>query len=161
MMADGNDSVHGSIHAPSPQARLKIGEDALIAHRKRGLVHYTQTTKRMTIVRLKLIPPFGNRVIYEDCSSAVTGLYRMAGLHDPNNLQFAGIGYTGTLCLHGRKVNVPKLGDLVFYGGLPYHHVAIVYSLNPTKVWSHGHEGGPVIEALDYRSDRRQLRRYF
>jgi len=71
-MNDGNDSVHGAIHGPSPEIRLKKGMDALLAHRARGLVHYTQGIRRMTIVRLHLVPPFGKKVIYEDCSSAVT-----------------------------------------------------------------------------------------
>jgi cell wall-associated NlpC family hydrolase len=52
-----------------------------------------------------------------------------------------------------------EVGDLVFYGGGVPHHVAIIYA--PGKVWSHGHEGGPVISAVDYRSDRSQVRRYF
>lgn len=163
-MKDGNDSVHGAIHGATPAARLKLGMDALIAQRVKGLVHYTQDARRMTIVRKHLVPPFGKTVIYEDCSSAVTGLYFMAGLHDPNDLHYSGYGYTGTLAEHGKKVwGAPKVGDLVFYGpGKPWHHVACVYSVtNGVKVFSHGHEGGPLIVALDYRSDRGEVRRFF
>ena len=162
-MPDGNDSVHGAIHGASAAERLKIGMDALIAHSRKGRMHYTQDSRRMTIVRLHLLPPFGTRVIYEDCSSSVTGLYRMAGLHDPNELHFSGFGYTGTLCENGKVMHAqPEVGDLVFYGpGKPWHHVAIIYSLHPTMVWSHGHEGAPVVAPIDYRSDRGQIRRYF
>lgn len=165
-MKDGIDSDQGSIHGKTPQERLLKGMNALIKHRQAGRVHYTQSAKRMTIVRNHLIPPFSpSRVIWEDCSSAVTGLWYMAGLHDPNDFHYNGQGYTGTLCLHGKRVyGKAKVGDLVFYGsgGPPWKHVAVVYSVgNGVKVWSHGHEGGPVIEAIDYRSDRGQLRRYF
>jgi len=158
---DHDDAIHSAIHGKTPSARLKIGMDALLAHRAKGRVHYTQGTRRMMIVRDKLIPPFGTKVIYEDCSSAVTGLYRMAGLHDPNDLHFNGTGYTGTLCLQGKKTSAPfRVGDLVFYGdGAPFSHVAIIYAAG--KVWSHGHEGGPVLVPIDYRSDRKQVRRYF
>lgn len=160
-MKDGNDAIHGAIHGKTPAERLKKGMDALIAHRLKGLVHYTQSSKRMTIVRKRLIPPFGKTVIYEDCSSAATGLYYMAGLHDPNELHFNGTGYTGTLCQNGRRVRSggPKLGDLVFYGSPPYSHVAVYYG--DGMVWSHGHEGGPVLVPIDYRSDRGEIRRYF
>lgn len=141
--------------------------DALIEHRKKGLVHYTQDARRMTIVRNHLLPPFGSKVIYEDCSSAVTGLYRMAGLHDPNELKFSGFGYTGTLVQHGRKLRSwekPQVGDLVFYGGVDVpHHVTCVYGVGKqggVVVWSHGHEGGPLIALMDYRPDRTSIRRY-
>ena len=160
MAKDGNDAIHGAIYGKTPAERLLKGMDALIDHRRKGLVHYTQSAKRMTIVRKRLIPPFGKNVIYEDCSSAVTGLYYMAGLHDPNELHFNGTGYTGTLCLHGKRVRTPRRGDLVFYGpARPWNHVAIYYGLD--GVWSHGHEGGPVLVPINYRSDRGEIRRYF
>jgi hypothetical protein len=161
MAKDGNDAVHGSIQGATPAERLKKGMDALIRQRVKGKCHYTQSTKRMTIVRNRLIPPFGSRVIYEDCSSSVTGLYYMAGLHDPNDVHFNGTGWTGTLCLQGREVDKPyEVGDLVFYGsGNPFTHVAMIIS--PGKVWTWGHEGGPVISLIDYRSDRKEVRRYF
>lgn len=166
MATDGNDAIHGAIHGHTPAGRLKKGMDALLVHRQQGKVHYTQSSRRMTIVRKRLIPPFGATVIYEDCSSAVTGLYFMAGLHDPNDLHYSGYGYTGTLCQNGKKiVSAARVGDLVFYGsgGPPWKHVAIVYSLadGQVKVWSHGHEGGPEILPINYRSDTRQVRRYF
>lgn len=161
-MKDGDNSVLGAIHGASPDVRLMVGMKALLAQSKKGLMHYTEGPRRMTIVRKRLIPPFGRAVIYEDCSSSVTGLYYMAGLHDPNNLHFSGYGYTGTLCQNGRKVILgkPKVGDLVFYGsGPPWSHVAIVCA--PAEVWSHGSEGGPYLVPIDYRSDRGQVRRYF
>jgi len=159
-MQDHDDSVHGSIHAKTPRQRLLIGMDALLEHRKKGRVHYTQGARRMMIVRQRLIPPFGTKVIHEDCSSAATGLYFMAGLHDPNELHFNGTGFTGTLCPNGRKASAPfSVGDLVFYGeGAPFTHVAVVY--REGKVWSHGHDGGPLVLPIDYRSDRREVRRY-
>ena len=161
-MKDRVDKAESAIHGKTPAIRLKKGMDALIAYRIKGRVHYTQSARRMTIVRYHMIPPF-TRVIYEDCSSAVTGLYWMAGLHDPNERHFNGDGFTGTLCENGhRRLGAPQIGDLVFYGhGKPWEHVACVYALNPTRVWSMGHEGGPVIEALDYRADRGEIRRYF
>ena len=166
-MKDHDDSIQGSIHGATPQIRLVKGMNALLEHRERGLVHYTQSARRMTIVRKKLIPPFGKTVIYEDCSSAATGLYWMAGLHDPNDMHYNGFGYTGTLCLNGRKLRPwekPRVGDLVFYGssGPPWTHVAVVYSAGKAgvRVFSHGHEGDPTIRPIDYRGDRGQIRRY-
>jgi hypothetical protein len=66
---------------------------------------------------------------------------------------------TGTLCQHGHAVASPQPGDLVFYGsGAPWHHVAVY--VGGGRVVSHGSEGGPFLEAMDYRGDRGQIRRY-
>ena len=94
-----------------------------------------------------------------DCSSFATGCFRQAGVKtDPNGLGWRA-GYTGTLCRHGKRVSTPAPGDWVFYGSGPrWHHVTV--SGGTGRVVSHGTEGGPFLEPMDYRSDRGEIRRY-
>lgn len=144
------------------QADLMAG--AMVLYNRRSVVHYTQGPARMGIVRhrlslaqLRTYPWF-----YEDCSSSVTGLYRVAGLADPNGFGFNGLGFTGTLAAHGAWYQVssslPK-GALVLYGwSFPYHHVTMV--VGPGRVWSHGSEAGPLLCATRYRSDASTARVY-
>lgn len=88
-----------------------------------------------------------------DCSSFVTLVYKEAGAADPNGSGYNGSGYTGTLTGHGRWVNQPSPGDLVFYGGsreVPGH--VGVYVGNG-KVIEIGSDNGVLKIAVDYRSD--------
>lgn len=142
--------------------REKIIAAALALYAIRDRVHYTQSSRRMQIVKQKLRPPFATpRDIYEDCSSSVTGLYFVAGAADPNGRGYDGLGYTGTLSGHGRVVRLEEArpGDLVFYGpGWPWGHVALY--LGKGRVLSHGSERGPFLLPIDYRDDRGQIRSY-
>jgi len=128
-------------------------------HRQTGRVHYTEGQDRMSIVRLKLKPPFA-RVLREDCSSYVTGCFHIAGAPDPNGLHYNGEGYTGTLGEHGRRVAKPFPGDIVLYPSAkaprwPWGHTALAIGDDvgkpATRCLSHGREGDPLILPINYR----------
>jgi len=158
-------ALMGTVAIPElPPLRSRILNVATLLHNRREIVHYTQTARRMQIVRHKMSMRDIStaKAIYEDCSSSVTGCYYVAGAPDPNGLRYNGTGYTGTLGQHGRSVSLAraKPGDLVFYGrGWPYQHVAMYLGHN--LVWSHGSEGGPYAPvAIDYRHDRAIIKNY-
>jgi hypothetical protein len=142
---------------------------AMVAMNNRGLVHYSQST-RMMIVRYgikplaKLIDWFKRgKQLWEDCSSSSTGFYYIEGRPDPNDCGYNGLGYTGTLVVHGTRVSTPQPGDLGFYGsGWPYHHVVICVGIKNgvPMVVSHGSENGPLLLPYNYRGDFSHWRRY-
>jgi putative peptidoglycan binding protein len=128
-------------------------------HRLTGRVHYTEGKDRMSIVRLKLKPPF-TRVIREDCSSYITACFYVAGAADPNGLHYNGEGYTGTLGEHGRVVRTPFPGDIILYPSAktplwPWAHTALAIGDDvnkpATRCLSHGREGDPLILPITYR----------
>lgn len=65
-------------------------------------------------------------------------------------------GWTGSMQEHGRVVSLrdAKPGDMVFY----HNHVAVYVGNN--RIVSHGHEGGPFLVNVWYRSDLREVRSY-
>lgn len=120
-----------------------------------GRGQYTQSSKRMTIVRNKLRAPFPNRTfLWEDCSSSVTGISFMSNIPDPNHLGYNQQGYTGTLSVHGFRVPEPAIGALGFYGWRwPYTHVVMCIARSPqVLVFSWG-SGLPKLLPYNYRSD--------
>jgi cell wall-associated NlpC family hydrolase len=136
--------------APKTQAasgvRERIVAAALFGARHRGAINYTQSSLRMYGVRNKIRIP---RITpYEDCSSFATWCYWHAGATDPNGLRYSGWGYTGTQVNNGKRVSVPKPGDLVFYGSGP-SHVSIY--IGNGKCVSHGSQAGPMILNYKYR----------
>ncbi len=137
--------------------RHKIVATAFVGYRHKEAVHYTQDARRMEGVRGRIRPP--RHPGWEDCSSFATWCYWAAGARDPNGCGYNGTGYTGTQVRNGKTTNNPRPGDLVFYGGgeIPSH--VAVYVGNG-KVVSHGSEPGPYLLAIDYRSDRSQVRTY-
>lgn len=148
----------------STRARKRQGAGEAVAsaalyaagHRPR---HYTQSGARWQPV--DRVPWRKHMWDYGDCSSFATGCYREARQKDPNGSGGGNYrwGYTGTLCQNGRAVSSPAPGDLVFYGsGAPWGHVAVY--VGGGRVVSHGHEGGPFLVPMNYRSDRGQIRRY-
>lgn len=83
-----------------------------------------------------------------DCSGFVTMAYQYADCPDPNGLNYNGQGFTGTLLQHGKKVQKPRPGDIVIYGGGTGNHAALVIAVNGTTMSkiitaSHGNESGP------------------
>jgi peptidoglycan hydrolase-like protein with peptidoglycan-binding domain len=116
---------------------------------------YTQSARRMSIVRNRWRAPFSEKLwLSEDCSSSVTGACWLAGVPDPNGLGYNGQGYTGTLVTHGFRISSPVLGALGFYGsGWPYKHVVMCVAVKPqVLVFSWG-SGLPKVLNPYYRSD--------
>ncbi len=145
-------------------ARRLIRQACLLMLHHAPAVHYTQTVSRWEGIVRKLRAWRGQFPSYSDCSSSATWIlwqaYEHFGLPDKLNGTQWQSGYTGTLSKHGKPIHsTPKIGDLVFYGsGWPYEHVAV--SLGGRVVFSHGSEGGPYLLDIDYRPDRREVRRY-
>lgn len=92
-----------------------------------------------------------------DCSGFVTLAYKDAGVpRDPNGRNYDGLGFTGTLLSHGKRVGIAhaKAGDLVIFGPGTGHHVCALLedggrNMNP-MLCSHGQEKGPMrIRLLD------------
>jgi hypothetical protein len=81
-----------------------------------------------------------------DCSGFATMAYQYANAPDPNGMDYCGQGFTGYMLKHGKKVQVPRPGDLIVFGNYPGHHVVIYM-----ETWrgayvccSHGQEVGPI-----------------
>jgi peptidoglycan hydrolase-like protein with peptidoglycan-binding domain len=141
--------------------RDKIVANSLYWYHVRNRVNYTQTARRMTIVRERIRKlPFGG-TIWEDCSSFATGVYFEAGAPDPNGRHYNETGWTGTLRRQGKlAVGPPKPADLNFYGVRPdFSHVTIAAGAK-TGV-SHGSNPGPYLVAIHYRPDFVETRDYF
>lgn len=147
---------HNPNESPEQRQRRLVVAAFLAFYAHGSHCRYTQGRLRMTIVRLKLRPPFNGVELYEDCSSSVTGFYWIAGAPDPNGLGYNGEGYTGSLWSHGRLVTLEAAqpGDLVFYRSpsyptYPYAHVAVY--LGGGRVGTFGSEP-PRILPVDYRA---------
>jgi hypothetical protein len=128
-------------------ARRRIAAAALLGHRNRDAMHYTQGARRMEGVTERIDPPRFPR--FADCSSYATWCYWAAGAPDPNGRGYDGLGYTGTQIENGRLVTAPEVGDLVFYGA-PVGHVAVF--VGDGMVVSHGSEPGPYLLPTAYRT---------
>lgn len=121
-----------------------------------GRGQYTQTARRMSIVRNRWRIPFAKSVwLYEDCSSSLTGVSWEARIPDPNHLSYSGQGYTGSLSVNGFRISVPIPGSFGFYGAFwPYHHVVMCISTRgPTPLVFSWGSGLPKILPWNYRSD--------
>ncbi len=124
--------------------------------RYRSRVHYAQIrpmpTRRIHRghLRTALLKPGG---ITMDCSESVTLICRLAGLRDPNGLNYDGTGYTGTLLDYLKHYSSPakaEPGALVVFGGGTGEHVCMVYEHHETnpKLFSHGTENDPKFYDL-------------
>lgn len=144
------------------ESRDKLEAIALYGYHIRDRINYTQGASRMTIVRHHLRFPWLRflSLLWEDCSSFVTGVYYTAKLEDPNHLGYGGWGFTGTLASHGSQtVNVQR-GDLAFYGRAPYRHVTMHVGHSQRCV-SHGSNSGPLlVSTFRYRGDYNHSRSY-
>lgn len=130
--------------APTVREKIVAYCEWGIAHADQ--IHYAQV--RPMPSRAKQLP------LVTDCSGFATLAYKFAGAPDPNGLDYNGTGYTGTQMNHGRQVQNPKPGDLIFYGEKPGHHV-VIYLYEWHGAWiccSHGQEIGP-LRILQHREE--------
>lgn len=162
-------SVSGLSTEHRAHARKIIAQDAARCYANRGRIHYTQGGSRWQGISSRRSAIRNTYPNYADCSSLATWLlwdamHRPYGTRDlVNNTRWL-YGYTGSMYRRGKavtKLSSVKIGDLVFYGnqggGIP-SHVAI--AIGGGRVLSHGSESGPLILNIDYRGDRRMIRRY-
>lgn len=143
-----------------PTTRHRILNAAWQGYLKRDQIHYTQSSRRMSGVRDKILLP--NVPPYEDCSSFATWCYWIAGAPDPNGFNYNGYGNTGSQYPNGVHVTLSKarMGDICFYGwsnGEPEHEA--IYAGNGMVV-SNGSEAGPLYESATYRKDMVGIRSY-
>lgn len=114
------------------------------------LIHYLQkrpmATSRYT--EQELADRFkAKKTISMDCSESVTLLCHLAGLADPNGLDYNGQGFTGTMLHHLKHYSSPlsaDVGALVVFGKGDGDHVCMVrkHGRDPL-LFSHGQERGP------------------
>ena len=129
--------------------------DLLVA--KKAKVHYAQVRPMVTLtihtekaLRRALRSRAG---ITMDCSESVTLICHLAGLRDPNGLNYDGEGYTGTLLKYLPHYSDParaRTGALWVVGGGTGEHVCMVR--HPDKdnpiLFSHGTEADPSYYPL-------------
>lgn len=106
------------------------------------------TQSRLTIDLQHSIP------VTMDCSESVTLICRLAGLRDPNGLNYDGYGYTGDMLVHlPHFTDYDKLhkGSLIVYGDGTGTHVVMVTTPNGNnpEVYSHGSHAKHAIWSLD------------
>lgn len=112
---------------------------------------YAQRPWGYHAVRPFILYPVGKHIAYAfDCSWMVTQVFYMAGLPDPNGLNYrGGIGNTSTLAAHGTRVSKPTAGDLAFYSNPD--HVAMISNEAGTMDIGFGSSGGPRLLGVNYR----------
>jgi hypothetical protein len=117
-----------------------------------GKVHYQQyrpmRTKWINTMDELKKALASSRGITMDCSEAVTLIAHIAGMHDPNNMQYGGWGYTGTILNYCKPhFTDPKkahVGSLVVFGPGTGDHVCMVRKAgNDPLLFSHGGEYDP------------------
>jgi cell wall-associated NlpC family hydrolase len=151
-------TVDGTFNAETqksliPPPPLTVGQKiANVAHAgiNEAPCHYTQARPCVTSLA-------GMKAHGCDCSA-----FAMICLSAVVSGYSTGYGNTWTLIAKGTRVARSNAlpGDLVFYGpraGDPTH---VAVYLGDGFVASQGHEGGPYLEAIDYRDDRIDIRRY-
>jgi hypothetical protein len=94
------------------------------------------------------------RAVTMDCSEAVTFVFRLAGLEDPNGLNYNGEGFTGTLLSHlphYTDINRAHPGAIVIFGTGTGDHACIVleHDISNPFLFSHGSEIGPLKIQLE------------
>jgi hypothetical protein len=139
-------ALHGGGGGGGVRTRIVALGRAAIAHEP--AVHYTQSSRRGTWLRAARAGAKGlTYPAYEDCSSAITGIYRLANAPDPSGAGYDGPGTTGTFLAHGTPIGRvrAKPGDIVVFGPGTGEHAAIVLQAGADPLlFSHGQERGPL-----------------
>lgn len=118
---------------------------------------------------------------YADCSSFVIRGYKVVGAPSPSAYGYTGYGATYDQEPRGRHVNVPRLGDLVFFnnpGDVKFYVGTISelrkllpnsrsvrrfdgYAASTKMTVGHGSARGPILQPLSWRDYFSSFRRYF
>lgn len=141
--------VSGLSYWHKRRAVKMVQQAAVLAWRHKWAIHYTQGPLRWEGINQHKKAWRGEFPIRADCSAfgawvLWNGLDHFHVRDCVNGLHWLG-GFTGTMMMHGRKVQSPIPGDAVFY----YDHVAMY--TGGGLVVSHGSEGGPYLLPWDYR----------
>lgn len=125
-------------------------------------IHYAETRpmmigpytmKEVTLSKLEAWFAKGGTITM-DCSTAFTLIYKLAGLPDPNDSNYNGYGYTGTLMKnlpeYTRPLKRARAGAGLIFGAYPGTHVCMIMHNDPDDPWlfSHGSEIGPLYLRL-------------
>jgi peptidoglycan hydrolase-like protein with peptidoglycan-binding domain len=139
--------------------REKMRASCWFVIHNRTFIHYTQSALRMYGIRNRIKPPQVTR--WEDCSSMVTYICWLAGVPDPNDLHYNGLGFTGTMYTNGAYVAslaTAKTGCGCFYGHFLGYNGITHTTMLMEKIkgrWccmSHGREQAPEFIPADYRT---------
>lgn len=138
---------------------------AVLGYRKRNEIVYDEGGARWSGIDRRCIAAKGQVPPFADCSSFGTWCYWNAlQVRLPHHTDIINgcrwqAGYTGTMAVHGVRVDEPIPGDSVLYGsGWPYEHTAIY--TGGGLVVSNGSEPGPLLLPVHYRPDAAEYRRY-
>lgn len=134
-----------------PSKRKASIREKIVAYCRWGIAHEPS-------IHYQQSRPFPINAIYKlpmrtDCSGFATMAYKAGGAPDPNGRKFDGLGFTGTLLSHGKRVakEHARAGDLVVFGPGTGHHVCVLLEdgnrPNPLLA-SHGQEAGPIAIRL-------------
>lgn len=140
----------------SQRAAMRYLMDFLLNHKSR--IHYAEVrpmhSHSITSVyelKQRIASPGG---LTMDCSESVTLICKLAGLSDPNGLNYNGTGYTGTLLghlPHYSEAAGAKIGALCVFGPGTGTHVAMVHERGPDPwLWTHGETGDPSLHRLSW-----------
>lgn len=157
------------LSASGPElARQKLRAQGLYLINERERVGYTMGPSRMSIVRRWLVigALFRYGDLWEDCSSSVKGIFKLAGLPDPNGFGYGTparpntYGFTGTMLRTGHEISPRrdnlKIGDAFFAGAYPYTHMW--YYIGGGYAFSHGKPSDPRLVPYNYRPIARAQR---
>ncbi len=136
--------------------RQKLRAQCLYLYSVRHRVHYTMGGSRMSIVRrgLKIGDLFRDGDLYEDCSSSIRGLYKLAGHKDIMAFGYdKPWGFTGTMVNTGFQITPRleslKIGDCFLTGYQPWTHTWMY--IGSGLAFSHGKESDPRVVPWAYR----------
>lgn len=138
---------------------------AVLGYHDRDYIIYTEGGARWSGIDRRDVAAKGQVPRYADCSSFATWCFwnalQVRLPHHSDIINGCGwqAGYTGTMALHGARVDEPIPADVVLYGPpWPFEHVA-VYTGGGLVV-SNGSEPGPLLLPVNYRGDAAEYRRY-
>jgi hypothetical protein len=152
-----NDAIRKFGTVDDPKDEGGAGADALVEYARSSItnepkIHYEQERPMKHLG----IPP--SKGFTTDCSGHATSCFYEADWPDPNDVDYNGTGYTGTL-KNNPKVGAPyQIGDLAIYGSSwdATSHVCTCFeegSASSSAWCSHGSEAAPYAVVLHYRDD--------